>query len=375
METFELGPIRPPSEAHSLLIRVTRNCPWNRCQFCTTYKGQKFELRPVQDVKRDILTARSVQDRLTKLAVESGGRLSDTIVQAYESSYDAAVRNVSNWMYTGGDSAFLQDANSLILSTKDLTDIIRFLKQTLPSINRVTTYARSHTVARRSPEELTALREAGLSRIHIGMESGSDAVLKLMDKGVTAADQVVAGRKVVASGISLCEYVLLGLGGVRLWHEHALETACVLNQINPDFIRIRTLSISEENPLRHKIASGDFVRLTDEQIIDEEKLLIQNLTCRSSIISDHITDLLQEIEGRLPEDKPQLLGIIEHFQSLAPEERLNFMIGRRMGVYGRLDDLDHPVRRESVGRAMNRMRQAGQEPNQELVYALMERFV
>ena len=184
-DSFELGPIRPPSEAYSLLIRVTRNCPWNRCKFCHTYKGEKFQLRPVAEVKQDILTARAIQDRLKEISMESG--YGDTVPEVAKMILNnppsQAYYNVALWLYTGGESAFLQDANSLIMRTNELVEVIRFLKQTLPSINRVTSYARSKTAAKKKLEELIELHEAGLSRLHIGLESGYDPLLQYMDKG------------------------------------------------------------------------------------------------------------------------------------------------------------------------------------------------
>ena len=374
---FELGPIRPPSEAYSLLIRASRNCAWNRCKFCRTYKGQRFELRPVEDIKRDILTVKTTQDKFKEMAWKSGygTQLNEVAAQVYQSTSDEVVRLVALWMYAGGTSAFLQDANTLIMRVNDLLEVITFLKQTLPSITRVTTYARSKTAAQRSVTELVRLREAGLSRIHIGLESGSDAVLILMDKGVTVADQIKGGQHVVASGISLCEYVLLGLGGVKLWREHAIETTRVLNDINPEYIRFRTLSITKDMPLHALVQSGEFVRSTDEQIVAEERLLIENLTCHSNLVSDHVTNLLQEIEGRLPEDKPRLLEVIDRFQGLTPAERSNFILGRRAGYYNELDDMKDATRRSAVERMLDSLCQKAGDLDEKVVYGLMERFI
>ncbi len=375
-QPFELGPIRPPSEAGSLLIRATRNCPWNRCRFCRTYKGQPFQLRPVEEIKQDILAVKAIQDALTEAARKSGRgtRLSEIAAQAFQGSSDEVVRMVANWLYAGGTSAFLQDANTLIMRVNDLVEVITFLKQTLPRITRVTTYARSKTAAQRSVADLVRLREAGLSRIHIGLESGSDAVLKLMDKGVTAAEHIEGGKRVVASGISLSEYVLLGLGGTGLWREHATETARVLNEINPEYIRVRTLTVTEDMPLCEMVRSGEFVRATDEEIIAEERLLIENLTCTSNFVSDHILNLLPEIEGRLPEDKERLLAIIDRFQALSPVERANYRIGRRAGLYSGLDDLQDTARRKHVEGIVARLAQNG-KLDENVIYTLMERFI
>jgi len=376
-DSFELGPIRPPSEASSLLLRVTRNCPWNRCKFCHVYKGKKFELRPVEEIKQEILSVKAIQDKLKEIARKSGygERMEEVALAILNNPLNEAYFNVALWLYHGGDSAFLQDANTLIMRTPELVEVIKFLKQTLPTITRVTSYGRSKTASKKKLEELIELRKAGLSRLHIGLESGYDPLLKYMDKGVTAAEHVKGGKNIVKSGISLCEYVLLGLGGKKMWREHATETAKVLNQINSDFIRVRTLTVKAGMPLYEEVKNGNFIRATDEEIIEEEKLLIENLDCQSNFISDHITNLLQELEGRLPQDKEKMLATIAKFQSLSPEEKRNFKLGRRLGIYDGLDDLDNSLKHDGVERAIQKLQQDGKQVDEELIYSLMERFI
>jgi len=376
-DSFELGPIRPPSEAYSLLIRVTKNCPWNRCKFCHIYKGQKFELRPVEEVKQDILAAKAIQDGLKAMAWKSGygGSVEAVVATVLSNPPNEAYFNIALWLSHGGTSAFLQDANTLIMPTPDLVEVIKFLKETLPSITQVTSYARSKTAAKKKLAELKELREAGLSRLHIGLESGYDPLLKYMDKGVTAAEHIKGGKNVVASGISLCEYVLLGLGGKKMWREHAVETARVLNQIDPEFIRVRTLTVKQGMPLYQEVQGGSFVRAGDEEIVEEEKLLIENLDCHAYFVSDHITNLLQEIEGKLPDDKDKMLAVISRFQSLSPEERHNFRVGRRVGIYNELDDMDNPRQHELAERAIEKLSDDGKQVSDETIYFLMERFI
>lgn len=375
--SFELGPIRPPSEAYSLLIRATRNCPWNRCKFCRTYKGGKFQLRSVEEIKQDIRAARVIQDKIMELSRQSGdgGSVKEAAAGILADPPDAAFRNVALWLYADGESAFLQDANSLIMRTSELVEVISYLKETFPSIKRVTSYARSNTAAKKKLEELIELQEAGLSRLHIGLESGYDPILKYMDKGVTAAGHIAGGRKVVESGISLCEYVLLGLGGREMWREHATQTARVLNEINPDFIRVRTLAISSRMPLYEEIENEDFIRATDEGILEEERLLIEHLECHSNYVSDHITNLLQEVEGKLPRDKEQMIASIDRFRALSPEEKLNFRVGRRVGIYTMLDDLHDLRKREAVEQVIRRFGLDGDEVDEEKMYRLMARFI
>ena len=299
--SFEIGPIRPPSEGsdHSLLIHATRNCPWNKCLFCRTYRGKKFQLRSVDEVKRDIDAAKAISDELKSQSWKMGlaGQVTNdllrSIIQANPAVYQpnmagmeaanenlSSLSNVANWMASGAGTVFLQDANTLIMPTPDLLEVLRYLKQTFPSIERITSYARSHTAARKSLEELKQLHEAGLSRLHIGMESGCDEVLAFIQKGVTAADHIAAGQKIVESGISLSEYVIPGLGGRRWSQKHALDTAYALNQINPDFIRLRSLIVRKGTDLYEEVQSGEFEPPGEDEIVEELRLLIENLNCR-----------------------------------------------------------------------------------------------
>lgn len=346
--SFEQGPIRPPSEAKSLLIRVTRNCPWNKCAFCHTYQGCKFEFRPVEDIRKDIEAARGIAEEIRALSWKAGegGRFSQAVVAAVFSNdhlYGDAFRSVAAWLYYGGDSVFLQDADSLILKTDDLLEVLRFIGDAFPQVSRITSYCRSKTAKRKSVEELRKLHEAGLSRIHIGLESGSDPVLQSIRKGVTAAEHIEGGRNVVASGISLCEYVMPGLGGYRWSKKHAVETARVLNEINPDFIRLRSLQVRRGTALHDSMKKGDFHPLGDEDVLREIRLFIEHLEgISSTLISDHILNLLEELEGRLPEDKEKMLTTIDRYFALSDEDRMIYRLGRRRGIYRRMDDLSDP---------------------------------
>jgi histone acetyltransferase (RNA polymerase elongator complex component) len=343
--SFEQGPIRPPSEAKSLLIRTTRNCPWNKCAFCHTYRGTAFELRSVAEIKEDIQKARDMADRIRELSWKCGeeGRVSELVVNMIYSrseSYNDSFRSVATWLHFGGQSVFFQDANSIIMKTSDLIDVLSFTRKTFPSVERITSYCRSKTAARKSVEELKRIKEAGLSRIHIGMESGYDPLLKFIKKGVTAADHIEGGRRIVEAGISLCEYVMPGLGGNRWSKEHAIETARVINEINPEFVRLRTLHVVQGTELFDMMEQGKFQPIDDEDILKEIRVFIEKLDgIETTIVSDHILNLLEELEGRLPLDKEKLLAVIDRYFSLSDEERIIYRIGRRRGMYRSINDL------------------------------------
>ncbi len=271
---YEQGVIRPPSEASSLLVRVTRNCPWNQCLFCPAYKGAKFSKRTVEEVKRDI----------DAMAVE----------------YGHAARI---------DSVFLQDADSLVLPVDDLVAILAYLREKFPGIDRITTYARARTLKRRTVDELRRLKDAGLTRVHAGMESGSARVLQLIRKGLTPEEIVTGGRHVMDAGLELSEYIMPGIAGRSLSEEHARETAHVLNQVRPHFIRVRTFAMHPLSPMQKMVREGTFAPMADDEIIAEIRLLVENLDEMHSYFSsnDFSLNLLMQVDGFLDEKKAAML--------------------------------------------------------------------
>jgi radical SAM superfamily enzyme YgiQ (UPF0313 family) len=375
--TFELGPIRPPSEAYSLLIRATRNCPWNRCQFCPIYKGSKFELRSVEEIIKDIEAVEAISEGIKEIAWKTGHGDKVREIAAMLSNqlqYGQCVHNVARWFATRGKSAFLQDSNTLIMRTPELTQVIIFLRKTFPGLNRVTTYARSHTAARKSLAELKELKDAGLDRIHIGLETGYDPLLAYMEKGCSAKNHIEGGKKVKEAGISLCEYVMPGLGGKKMSQEHARETAKVLNEIDPDYIRLRSLHITPAMPLWTRLQDRDFELQTEDEIAKEIGVFIENLQVTSHLKSDHILNLFMEVEGKMPEDKGKCLDIINKYLSLPDEERLNFNFGRRAGLYNRLADLSDSAKHDKLEQAIKRLRAQGSNV-EEAIFKLKDSFI
>ena len=343
---FEQGPIRPPSEANSLLLRVTRNCPWNRCAFCPVYKGQKFSIRSAEHVKRDIDAVHQNVQAIRALAETPGGlsqdalaRLAGALDDAQQPAFDAAL----SWRLAGMRTVFLQDANSVAAKAADLVDILTHLHERFPNIERVTSYARSQTLAAKRETDLRAIAGAGLNRVHIGMESGSDAVLAKVDKGTTQAQHIEAGRKAKCAGMEVSEYVMPGLGGRALSQEHALETANALNQINPDFIRIRSLAIPTHVPLYEDYAAGRFQKCTDVEIASEIRLFIETLHDITSVVkSDHVLNLFGDLEGELPAGKLRMIAILDEFLALEPPSQTLYQVGRRLGLFNSLRDLQSP---------------------------------
>lgn len=213
---FEQGPIRPPSEAKSLLLRVTRNCPWNKCTFCPIYKNSKFSIRDIKHVKYDIETIAKFIERLNEIRDENDkitqyrirgefNSLNPKDIYAFETAY--------HWFINGMNSIFLQDSNSLVIKPDNLVEILIYIKEKFPRAKRITSYARSSTIFKISEDKLAEIAKAGLNRIHIGMESGADIVLKNVKKGATKEIHILAGNKVKNARMELSEYMMPGLGG------------------------------------------------------------------------------------------------------------------------------------------------------------------
>jgi hypothetical protein len=350
---FEQGPIRPPSEAGSLLLRVMRNCSWNHCTFCPVYKGRDFSRRPVAHLLRDIDAVHAAVAAIQEVRTTTGA-LTFARIQAELSGRDldpAALAAAWHWFRHGAQTVFLQDANVLIVKPGDLLIILNHLRQRFPEIQRITCYARSSTGARLPLEALRDLRRAGLSRVHIGLESGSDQVLRATRKGTTQAQQITAGVKLKQAGMELSEYYMPGLGGAALWQENARQTAVALNRINPDYIRLRSLALPPGAPLTAAVQTGAFVVPSDELVLRELQLFLESLEgITSTVASDHIVNLLPEVEGRLPEDQDRMLQVIKDYWSLSSRDRLLYRLGRRLGWFNRLQDLDDEVRTGRVAR-------------------------
>ncbi len=351
--SFEIGPIRPPSEggSRSLLIRATRNCPWNLCKFCygSPYNRERFQLRSVEEIKKDIDAAKAISELIEVIAKKLGGidwaaRLIDSYflynkdfmeLDQNELKNFQSVTNIFNWLRSGARSAFLQDANSLIMPTPDLLEVIMYLTQTFPNLQRITSYARAKTLAQKTKtlEELKKLRKAGLSRLHIGLETGDDELLKYVNKGVTSEEHVLAGRKAKKAGFELSEYWMPGLGGKTMSEQHAMNTARVLNAINPDFVRSRRFVPRKTTPLFEEWKKSEFQLLSPHEELKEIEMMIENLGITGKVCFDHYVNpayrvasgyvwlFKQDYNGyKFPVEKPKVLELVK--QGLEIDESL-----------------------------------------------------
>jgi len=284
---YELPPMRPPSEAHSLLLRVMRGCPWNYCTFCFAYKdlSHKECLRPVEEVLQDI---------------------------------DELRYSVDYWKALGQSGeprrAFLADSNAVLIRTDDLVQIVVYLRRVFPSLERVTSYARAKTVLSKKRDDLVRLHEAGLTRLHLGLESGDDDVLRRVRKGATAQEMIDAGLRVKEAGLELSEYVMPGLGGRAASRQHALNTARVLNAVDPHYIRVRTLMLVPGTPLFDEYQRGEFQPASRREVLAEIGVMVEALEVSGRLCFDHMANppiFQQDWEGyKLPEEKGAVLGLI-----------------------------------------------------------------
>jgi len=268
------GPIyRPPSEANSLLVQATVGCPWNKCTFCMVYKkGPKFKIRNIKEIKEDLLWAKN------------------------------------NYFYPI-NTVFFPSGNTIIMKTEDFVEILEYTKKLFPDLKRITIYGSAQYIVKKDLVDLKKLANAGLSRIHVGLESGNDIILKKIKKGSTQEIQIKAGQLVKKAGMELSEYVVIGIGGKKLTKEHIQETVKTLNKINPNFIRIRTFLPKINTPILEEIQSGDFQILSPHEVLNETYELIKNLQVTSQIASDHYTNYIG-VNGKLPEDRKQMLQAI-----------------------------------------------------------------
>ena len=387
LQPFEICSIRPPTENYSLTFRLTRNCYWNKCAFCPVYKcGAKFSRRTVEEVLQDIKRAKLIDDFLFEQGVgypvysEADFYKLQAIVQNVqqqrweagiidtESSSDSnggidasaindermqwfmqwfvdkptlaqCFEHIVQWRIGGGKTCFLGDADGLIVSAKDYERILSLIKNNFPTLERFTIYGRTKTARKKDFKELMQLHKAGINRVHFGLESGSDEVLKLVHKGEDSRDHIEGCIKARDAGLSVSVYIMPGLGGRRLSHTHALETARVINAIQPDFVRLRTLSVFPYTPLSLMVKSGAFELCSDDEIVDEIEMLIRAIDVPVMFYSDSATNLLP-LNGRFPQQKNALLTLISEYKSKDNTQRLQYRLQSRLesfvGQYGRL---------------------------------------
>ena len=278
---YDYPPYRPPNEGDSALIRASHGCPWNKCEFCTMYKDLKFSPRPVDDVKRDI---------------------------------DKAID-----IFRGAETVFIADSDSLVM--KDIEEILRYVRLKFPDIQRVTSYARAKTLAKLGPKRLAKMKEAGLTRVHVGLESGDAETLSLMNKGATPEEMIAGARAAKEAGLEVSFYILIGAGGKKRLKEHADGCAKVCNAARPDFIRLRTLIVQHGSLLEKKREKGLYEVTSPLEKLEEVRRFLSALELEScEFASDHFTNniwldntlIYRGVYGKLPQDKEDMLSVLDN---------------------------------------------------------------
>lgn len=274
---YSMPLFRPPSEARSLIIQVTEGCSHNKCRFCYMYKCKQFKLKSHEELKEHI---------------------------AWLKSY-----------YDEPDRIFLADGNVLCLKTDKLIELLNYIKREFPTAKRISSYSGPLDLIRKTDEELKLIHEAGLDFLYMGVESGSDKVLEMMEKGVNQLEMIEAGQKAVKAGFKFSCMIISGLGGTEFMEEHALESAKVISAIAPHYFSLLRLVVEEESELAEDIRQGKFHLLTPLQILDENILMLENMELQNCIFrANHISNYLN-LAGTLNKDKDMLIERLKKYRS------------------------------------------------------------
>lgn len=266
---YEGAVYRPPSEAYSLIIQITLGCSHNKCTFCSMFKDKKFKIRKLEDIFEDLEMSRQ---------------------------YYKYVRRI-----------FLADGDALILKTQDLEKILIKIKELFPECERVSMYGTPGDILRKSEEDLIKLKNLGLKIIYLGVESGDDEVLQDINKGVTSEEMIEAGKKVMRTGIKLSVTLISSLGGKEKWKQHAIESARVISEINPDYLGLLTLMVEPNTEIYDKIRNGEMTLLSPKEVMIETREFIKNLEVDNCIFRSNHASNYAPLAANLNEEKERLL--------------------------------------------------------------------
>ena len=265
---------RPPSEARSLIVQVTIGCAHNACTFCTMYKDKKFRVRKKDEVLEDFRIA-----------------------------YDTYGDNIRR--------IFLADGDALIVKTADLLDILHYIKELFPSVERITSYGTPGDILRKSEDELKALAKAGLGMVYMGAESGDEVTLKDINKGVTREEIIIAGQKLKRCNIQSSITLISGLGGRARKVEHAVRSAHLISEIKPDYVGFLTLMLDESTQIYQQISSGEMELLTPEEVVEEMRLFLSNVDSQGTVFRANHASNYVILKGNLNEDIDQMLAQLD----------------------------------------------------------------
>lgn len=279
---YEGSIYRPPSEAWSLIIQATIGCSHNKCSFCSMYKDKKFRIRNTEEITKDLIEARRLYKSINRI--------------------------------------FLADGDALIIKTSELLKILEHIKVNIPECERVGIYASPKSIYTKSIDELKMLKDMGLGIAYLGLESGSDEILQNIDKGASSYEIIEAGKKIRKAGILLSVTLISGLGGKKLWLEHAVKSAEAINKMQPDFLGLLTLMVEPGTKLYEEVEREEFQLLNPKEVALETIELIKNLDCEGCVFrSNHASNYLA-LKGNLNKDKELMI----HQLQKAIEGELDF---------------------------------------------------
>jgi radical SAM superfamily enzyme YgiQ (UPF0313 family) len=278
---------RPPSEANSIIFQVTLGCSFNKCSFCNMYRTKEYSERPWEEIKSEI----------------------DIVSKSFPQT----------------ERIFLADGDAINLSAEKLIQILDYIKEKFPNLERISCYAMPKNLLQKSPDELTLLNSKGLDMLYIGIETGNDILLKKITKGATSKSIIDACNRAKKSGFIISCMIILGIGGKKYSIDHIKETARVVSDVSPNFLAALTLIIEDGvyDEFMKKF-SEPFETLDDTMILNELELLLSNINPISSIVfrANHASNVYS-IGGNLPEDKEKMLAIVrslkEHPELLKPK--------------------------------------------------------
>ncbi|MCH4888352.1 radical SAM protein [Acidaminobacter sp. JC074] len=286
---YEGSVYRPPSEARSYILQVTIGCSHNKCTFCDMYKDKQFRVRDLNDIFEDLDMAKQSYGSLKRI--------------------------------------FLADGNALVLSMDKLIILLDRINESFPELERISVYAAPKDILNKSLDDLKILKERKLTMAYLGIESGDDVILKDICKGVSKKEMIEAGQKIVASGIILSTMIISGLGGKERTREHALESAMVVNAINPHYLSLLTLMVNKEGAFYNRIIKGNLTLLQPQEVMVEAKLFIENLDLKSCTFRSNHASNYVALKGKLPEEKDLLLKTIDQILN---DEEMFYSEGTRM---------------------------------------------
>lgn len=275
---------RPPSEADSLILQITSGCSYNKCTFCSMYKNKPFKVKSYEEIEKHLLLAKHNDPTPKKI--------------------------------------FLADGNVLCLSTEKIVKLLDLIKHTFPTADKISSYAGPLDLLRKSEEDLVKIKSSGLDMLYMGVESGSDEVLKSVNKGVSREEMITAGKKAKKAGYVLSCMIISGLGGKELFENHAIESSKVISEINPDYFALLTLMISEDVPMKERLDTGEFTLLSPYEVMLELKMMIENMEVENCVFrANHASNYIN-LKGTLNKDKKVLLEEIPkalHSGNFKPE--------------------------------------------------------